>query len=95
MAAYTGSGPVPRIGLGGSNNETWHRTSAATLSLFDTPKAGYERLSGKTSWMLDSGASCHMVEDISVMSDLEKYLQWQCRCPMAHIRWPMNEARLI
>ena len=36
------------------------------------PKAGFERLSDKVSWMLDSGASCHMVGDISVMSNLKK-----------------------
>ena len=42
------------------------------LSLIHTPKAGYEQLPGKVSWMLNSGASCHMVGDTSEINDLEK-----------------------
>ena len=33
-------------------------------SLIDTPKLDYERLSGEASWMLDTGASAHMVGNV-------------------------------
>jgi len=33
------------------------------LSLINIPKSGYEKLSDKPSWMIDSGASCHMTHD--------------------------------
>ena len=42
------------------------------LSLIDTPKASYERLLGTVSWMLDSGSSCHMTSDVSMMYKIEK-----------------------
>jgi len=37
------------------------------LSLMDTSKAGYEKPLGKTRWILDSGASCHMKGDIAMV----------------------------
>jgi len=42
------------------------------LSLIDSPKAGFENSEGTMSWMLDSGASCHMASDVSVMDTIEK-----------------------
>ena len=42
------------------------------LSLIDTPKAGFEKSEGIVSWMLDSGASCHMASDVSVMEKIKK-----------------------
>ena len=40
------------------------------LSLIDTPKSGCETLSSKTLWMLDSGASCHMMGDLSLIENV-------------------------
>jgi len=42
------------------------------LSNLDTPKPGYEKLSGKDLWMLDSGASAHMVGDVKLVSNLRQ-----------------------
>ena len=42
------------------------------LSLIDTPKLGYKRLSGKALWMLDIGASAHMVGDVNLVSNLQR-----------------------
>ena len=42
------------------------------LSLIDTPKAGFENSEGIVSWMLDSGASCHMASDVYVMDTIER-----------------------
>ena len=38
------------------------------LSLIDAPKGGYEKLSGKISWMLNSGASSHMTSNEKLLS---------------------------
>ena len=40
--------------------------------MIDVPRPEYEKLSGKVSWMLDSGASCHMVENRSMLSDVRQ-----------------------
>ena len=42
------------------------------LSLIDRPQPGYEKFSGKIPWMLDSRASCHMVGDASMLTDMKK-----------------------
>jgi len=42
------------------------------LSLIDAPKPGYEKRSGKISWMLDNGASYHRVGDESMLSDIKQ-----------------------
>ena len=42
------------------------------LCLIDTPKPGYEKLSGKALRMLDNGASTHMVGDVKLVSNLQK-----------------------
>jgi len=42
------------------------------LNLSDVPQPGYEKLSGKFSWMLDSGASCHMVGDRTMLSGVKQ-----------------------
>ena len=41
------------------------------MSLIDTLKNGYEKLSGELTWMLDSAASKHMIGDVSLINDLE------------------------
>jgi len=41
------------------------------LSLLDTQKPGYEKLSSKALWMLDSGASPYMVGDVKLVSNLQ------------------------
>ena len=40
------------------------------LSLIDTPKLGYETLTGKALWMLDSGVSCHMTGDLNLIENV-------------------------
>ena len=42
------------------------------LSLIDTPKAGFKKSEGTVSSMLDSGASCHMAGDVSMMDKVER-----------------------
>ena len=42
------------------------------LSLIDAPNSGSEKLSSMESWMLDSGASCHMAGNVSTMNNIEK-----------------------
>jgi len=39
-------------------------------SLIETPKSIHKKLSGKEVWLLDSGASCHMTNMISLMYDI-------------------------
>ena len=41
------------------------------ISLIDTPKAGYETLSGIKPWLIDSGASCHMTGDLKIMNEAQ------------------------
>ena len=38
------------------------------LSLIETPKPGYDKLSGKGDWLLDSGATCHMTGDLKKLN---------------------------
>ena len=52
----------------GLSSDQLHRL----LSLMDTPIAGYEKLSEKSHWMLDSDASCHMAGDVAALNDLGK-----------------------
>ena len=40
------------------------------LSLIDTRKPSYETLTGKALWMLDSGASCHMMGDLNLIENV-------------------------
>jgi len=42
------------------------------FNLIDGPQPAYEKLLGKVLWMLDSGASCHMVGDKTMLSDVQK-----------------------
>ena len=42
------------------------------LSLIDGPTGGYVRLSGNVNWMLDSGASSHMADDVALLNKVEK-----------------------
>jgi len=42
------------------------------LSLIDGPGTEYEKLSGNVSWMLDSGASSHMVGDATLLEKVEQ-----------------------
>jgi len=42
------------------------------LSLIDAPQLGYKKLLGKVSWMLDNGASCHMVEAKTMLSGVKQ-----------------------
>jgi len=42
------------------------------LSLIESSKPGYEKLSGKASWILDTGASNHMTGDLKALEGLEK-----------------------
>ena len=42
------------------------------LSLIESPKPNYEKLSGKHVWMFDSGASCHMTGDLSMIQEAEQ-----------------------
>ena len=51
------------------------------LSLINTPKPGYERLLGKNLWMLDSGASAHMVCDVNLVSNLQRISPTAIRLP--------------
>ena len=37
------------------------------LSLIETPKSGFEKLSGKKLWLLDSGASHRMTGNLSLL----------------------------
>jgi len=39
--------------------------------LINTPKPGYETLTGKAIWMLDSGASCHMTGDLNLIENVQ------------------------
>ena len=41
------------------------------MSLIDTPKNGYEKLSGELPWMIDNGASKHMTGDVNLIKDLK------------------------
>ena len=36
------------------------------------PKTGFKKLSGMKSWMLDSGVSCHMAGNTSMMNKIQK-----------------------
>ena len=74
-----GPGAVAGVGVGSSAEPAQIMIPRLTsdqvqrlMSLIDTPKAGYAKLSGKVSWMLDSGASCHMAGDASIITELEK-----------------------
>ena len=40
------------------------------MSLIKTPKSGCEKLSGKKSWLLDSGASYHMTGDVTLLCNI-------------------------
>jgi len=39
------------------------------LTLIDTPKGGYEKLSDINIWLIDNGASCHMTSDLRIMTE--------------------------
>jgi len=39
------------------------------LSLIDSPKNGYEKLSGEPPWMIDSGTSKHMIGDLCLLTN--------------------------
>ena len=55
------------------------------LSLIDGPVAGYEKLSGNVSWMLDSGALTYMVGDATLLKRIEKkYLPQQLGSQTGH-----------
>jgi len=41
------------------------------LTLIDILKGGYGKLSGKLSWMIDYGASCHMTCDLSLIDEVK------------------------
>ena len=41
------------------------------MSLIETPKPGYEKLSGMNNWILDSGASYHMTGNLAQLSNVE------------------------
>ena len=41
------------------------------LSLIETPKSSHEKLSGKSIWLLDSGTSCHMTCELSLLRDVQ------------------------
>jgi len=40
------------------------------ISLIDTTKDGYEKLSGKGELLFDSGASCHMIENYGYLGNV-------------------------
>jgi len=42
------------------------------LSLIETPKSTHDKLSGQEIWLLDSGASCHMTNMLSMITDVEE-----------------------
>lgn len=42
------------------------------LSLIDTTKGGYKKLSGTIRSLIDSGASCHMTSDLKIMEEAKK-----------------------
>jgi len=42
------------------------------LSLIDGPSCGYETLSGNDRWMLDNGASSHMVGNVTLLSKVDQ-----------------------
>ena len=42
------------------------------VSLIDAPWPGFEQLSGKNLWLLDSRALCHMVGDMSLLREIKK-----------------------
>jgi len=40
------------------------------LSLIETPKSSHERLSGKDDWLLDSEASCHLIGNLNLLTNV-------------------------
>ena len=42
------------------------------LSLIESLKPGYHKLSGKNTWMFDNGASYHMTGDLNSMQDIKQ-----------------------
>jgi len=40
------------------------------LSLIEAPKSGHDKLSGKGDWLLDSGASHHMIGDLGKLTNV-------------------------
>lgn len=40
------------------------------LSLIETPKSSYKKLSVKDIWLLDSAASCHMTGSLALLCDV-------------------------
>jgi len=57
----------------GSHSALQHFTSDQVqrlLSLIRTPKAGLDKLSGKKSWLFDSGASYHMTGDTELLNNV-------------------------
>lgn len=41
------------------------------LSIINVPKKGYEKLSSKTTWIIDSGAACHMTYDLKLLAEIK------------------------
>ena len=41
------------------------------LSLIEPTKPGYEQLSGKPTWIFDTGASCHITGNLGFLSKVE------------------------
>ena len=41
------------------------------LSLINVPKGWYEKLSGKTTWIIDCGATCHMTYDLKLLAEIK------------------------
>jgi len=42
------------------------------LSLIESPKPGFDKISGNKHWMFDSGASCHMTGDLNLIQEIKK-----------------------
>ena len=77
--AGTGQGGVLGAIVSGSTETTQVKIQSLfqdqvqrLLSLIDTPKAGLKKLLGTVSWMLDSGASCHIASNVTMMDEIEK-----------------------
>jgi len=56
------------------------------LNLIKTPKSNLDKLSGNTTWLLDSEASCHMTENEDLLHDTYDIVPIPCRLP----KWDTN-----
>jgi len=42
------------------------------LSLIESPKPGFEKVTGNIPWMFDSGAPCHMTGNLNLIQEIKK-----------------------